>query len=71
MRCPHCKSPEVTKQGHDKAQPSRRACQRYFDDLTGTIFAGHHQSLRVWVLCPYLMWVNLSNRQIAQELGWA
>ena len=30
--------------------------------------AGHHRPLRVWVLCLYLMGLNLSNRQIAQEL---
>ena len=40
-----------------------------FDDLTGTALAGHHQPLRVWVLCLYFMGLNLSNRQIAQELG--
>ena len=39
-----------------------------FDDLTGTVLAGHHQPLRVWVLCLYFMGLNLSNRQIAQEL---
>jgi hypothetical protein len=33
------------------------------------VLAGHHQPLRVWVLCLYLMGLNLSNRQIAQELG--
>ena len=32
------------------------------------MLAGHHQPLRVWVLCLYLMGLNLSNRQIAQEL---
>ena len=74
VRCPHCASPEVTRQGHDTTQPSRRkyrctACQRYFDDLTGTIFAGHHQPLRVWILCLYLMGLNVSNEQIGQELG--
>ena len=31
--------------------------------------AGHHRPLRVWVLCLYLMGLNLSNRQIARELG--
>ena len=31
--------------------------------------AGHHQPLRVWVLCLYFMGLNLSSRQIAQELG--
>jgi len=40
-----------------------------FDDLTGTVLAGHHQPLRVWVLCLYFMGLNLSNRQIAGELG--
>src|SRR3712207_7326557 len=35
-----------------------------------TLFrSGHHQPLRVWVLCLYFMGLNLSNRQIAQELG--
>jgi hypothetical protein len=43
-------------------------CSAHFDDLTGTIFAGHHQPLRVWMLCLYLMGLNLSSRQIAQEL---
>src|SRR4051812_4683978 len=31
--------------------------------------AGHHQPLRIWVLCLYFMGLNLSNRQIAAELG--
>lgn len=44
-------------------------CQHKFDDLTGTVFAGHHQPLRQWVGCLSLMGLNLSNRQIAQELG--
>ena len=45
-----------------------RACNHQFDDLTGTIFEGHHQPLRVWVLCLYFMGLNLSNEQIAAEL---
>ena len=32
------------------------------------MLAGHHQPLRVWVLCLYVMGLNLSNRQIALEL---
>jgi hypothetical protein len=44
-------------------------CGRRFDDLTGTALAGHHRPRRLWVLCLYLMGLNLSNRQIAQELG--
>ena len=33
------------------------------------MLAGRHQPLRVWVLCLYFMGLNLSNRQIALELG--
>ena len=64
----------MVRDGFDETQAQRqryrcRACARRFDDLTGTVLAGHHQPLRVWVLCLYLMGLNLSNRQIAQELG--
>jgi hypothetical protein len=31
------------------------------DDLTDTIFAGHHQPLKVWILCLYFMGLNLSH----------
>jgi hypothetical protein len=40
-----------------------------FDDLTGTVLAGHHQPLRIWLLCLYFMGLNLSNQQIAWELS--
>jgi len=73
VTCPHCRSPQITKQGRDESQPERQkyecnACRKRFDDLTGTIFAGHHQPLRVWMLCLYFMGLNLSNEQIAHEL---
>jgi transposase-like protein len=73
VRCPDCDSAAVIKKGRDDSQPERRryecsACRRRFDDLTGTIFAGRHQPLRVWILCLYFMGLNLSNEQIAQEL---
>ena len=78
--CPSCESKEVIKRGFDDTEPAR---QRYechncmesnksdqrFDDLTDTIFAGHHQPLKVWILCLYFMGLNLSNEQIAQELA--
>ena len=56
VRCPACGSAEVIEDGHDDTQPERQryqcpGCRSRFDDLTGTIFAGHHQPLRVWVLC--------------------
>ena len=74
VRCPSCGRASVARHGRDDTQPDRQryrcaACGLRFDDLTGTVLAGHHQPLRVWVLCLYLMGLNLSNRQIAQELG--
>src|SRR2546423_14159761 len=44
------------------------ALGRYKTDLTDTMFAGHHQPLKVWVLCLYFMGLNGSNDQIAHEL---
>jgi transposase len=71
--CPHCGAGDVTQQGRDETQPERQryrcqACQTKFDDLTGTVFSGHHQPLRSWILCLYFMGLNLSNEQIAHEL---
>jgi transposase-like protein len=73
VRCPSCGGASVARHGRDDTQPQRQryrcsACGVRFDDLTGTVLAGHHQPLRVWVLCLYLMGLNLSSRQIAQEL---
>jgi transposase-like protein len=74
VHCPACGSGSVVRDGFDETQAHRqryrcKACVGRFDDLTGTVLAGHHQPLRVWVLCLYFMGLNLSNRQIAQELG--
>ncbi len=74
VRCPACGSGTVVRDGFDDTQAHRqryrcKACAGRFDDLTGTVLAGHHQPLRMWVLCLYFMGLNLSNRQIAQELG--
>jgi len=71
--CPFCQSCVVVCNGHDEKDRERqryicRSCNRRFDDLTGTVFAGHHQPVCVWMTCLYLMGLNLSNRQIAQEL---
>lgn len=73
LSCLHCAARAVIKDGKDDTQPQRQrylcqACRKRFDDLTGTIFAGHHQPLRSWIVCLYLMGLNLSSLQIAQEL---
>jgi transposase-like protein len=74
VKCPHCGSKHITKRGFHTNQVHRqryrcKACWVGFDDLTGTVFEGHHQPLKVWVLCLYFMGLNLSNQQIAAELG--
>jgi transposase-like protein len=71
--CPWCDSSDVIKRGKDDTQPFRQryechGCGRQFDDLTQTIFAGHHRPLKEWVICLYLMGLNQSNEQIAKEL---
>ena len=73
VECPSCQSTQVIKRGFDDTEPARQRyectdCHKRFDDLTDTIFAGHHQSLKVWILCLYFMGLNLSNEQIANEL---
>lgn len=73
VRCPHRGSAGVARDGRDDAQPHRQryrcaGCGARFDDLTGTVLAGRPRPLRLWVLCLYLMGLNLSNRQIAKEL---
>jgi transposase-like protein len=73
VRCPHCDEQKVSKRGKHSTQIGRqryecRGCGKQFDDLTGTVFEGHHQPLRVWLVCSYMMGLNLSNQQIAAEL---
>lgn len=76
VRCIACGTAAVTKRGLHTRQVYRqryacRDCGRQFDDLSGTVFEGHHQPLRTWLLCLYLMGLNLSNQQIADELDLA
>lgn len=73
VKCPHCGSLHHKRHGHHNSSEHRfryqcKGCGRYFDDLTGSVFEGHHQPLKVWVLCLYLMGLNLSNAQIGREL---
>ena len=70
--CPSCESKEVIKRGFDDTEPARQRyechnCDKRFDDLTDTIFAGHHQPLNVWVVCLYVMGLNVSNEPMAHE----
>jgi transposase-like protein len=73
VMCPACQSTQVIRRGFDDTESARQRsachdCHTRFDDLTDTIVAGHHQPLKVWVLCLYFMGLNISNDQIAHEL---
>jgi transposase-like protein len=60
VHCPACDSGAVVRDGCDETRRSRQRyrckdCTGRFDDLTGTVLAGHHQPLRVRVLClPFM-----------------
>ena len=74
VKCPHCCSCCIIKHGVDDRQSHRqryecKSCCKRFDDLTNTVFSGHHQPLKTWIICLYFMGLNLSNAQISQELG--
>ena len=74
VTCPRCSGDSTIKNGRDDTESHRqryecKGCRHRFDDLTDTIFAGHHQPLRTWIACLYLMGLNQSGLQIAQELG--
>jgi transposase-like protein len=50
VTCPSCESTSVIKCGFDDTEPARQRykchdCNTRVDDLTDTIFAGHHQPL--------------------------
>lgn len=71
--CITCNSTNIVKNGHKTAHPECQKhlckdCGKQFDDLSNTIFSGHHQPLSIWILCLYFMGLNLSNSQIAKEL---
>src|SRR3954468_8170242 len=73
VTCPRCSSAAVNKDGRDDTEPHRRryecrGCRRRFDDLTDTIFAGHHRPPRARIARLSLTGLNLSGLQIAQEL---
>jgi len=51
IACPSCASTQIIKRDFDETEPARQRyechdCHTRFDDLTDTIFAGHHQPLK-------------------------
>lgn len=73
VKCPNCQSLDVIKDGKNENHPHRQnykchTCLKNFDDLTETVFSGSKLPIKTWVLCLYLMGLNLSNSQISKEL---
>ena len=71
--CPFCHARLINKRGFHTHQAHRQryscqACGKQFDNLTGTIFEGHHLPLKTWILCGYFMGLNLSKEQNAAQL---
>jgi transposase-like protein len=72
--CPHCNSDDIIKRGKDDIAPHKqryecKQCCKRFDDLTNTVFSGHHQPLKTWIIFLYFLGLNLSTDQIAKELS--
>jgi transposase-like protein len=73
VHCPHCTSTQIVKNGKDPIDKDNqhyhcKTCNKYFDDLSDTLFSGSQQPLHHWITVLYLMNLNVSNRQISQEL---
>jgi transposase-like protein len=74
VRCVFCGSELVVKTGmhgkHVRAQRYHcKACDRWFNDKTGTPFAGSHLPLRVWFFVAFLMQFRVSVMEISHALG--
>jgi transposase-like protein len=72
-QCPHCESDNIIRRGKDDTEPYKqryecKSCFKRFDDLTNTVFSGHHRPLKTWILFLYFLGLNLSTEQIAKEL---
>ncbi len=57
-QCKRCSGRFYDQTGLDAASRHLPPGDRY-----AMVLAGHHQPLRVWVLCLYFMGLNLSNRR--------
>lgn len=71
--CAHCQSESVVRNGPSSHNPfihryECKSCGKGFNDLSETIFADSKLDLRVWILALYFLGLNLSTRQISQEL---
>ena len=69
--CPRCQSHTYKRNGYHNSCEHRhryqcKSCFKNFDDLTLTVFEGHRQPLKAWILCLYFIGLNISNSQITK-----
>jgi len=71
VECPYCLSEDVVKNGKWKGRQRYlcKACGRYFNDLTGTVFEGSKIGLREFVYTAKRLFEKESMNQISKELG--
>jgi len=74
LYCLKCGSKSVSNNGKVTNHPHVHKyictdCNKCFNDKTDTVFSGSHQLLKIWLMLLYFMGLNLSNKQIAQELN--
>ena len=76
LQCPRCQSLNVGPWGTYHAQPGlkryrckEQACQRTFNDLTGTLLDGSKRSVMHWILATFLLCLACASRRVAKELG--
>lgn len=72
--CIQCHCQKVSDNGHCESYVYQKqykctACNYSFKDLTGTILENNPSRLQTWVLCFFLVKLNTSIQNIAEELG--
>jgi transposase-like protein len=70
IKCLFCNSKDIETdslyRGYDEYHC--KSCDKYFNIKTGTIFAYTNVPLKKWIMAIYLLSLNKSNLQIAEEL---
>ena len=71
VECPYCLSKHVVKNGKWKGRQRYlcKTCERYFNDLTGTVFEGSKIDLREFIYAAKRLLEKESMNQISKELG--
>lgn len=72
VKCPHCDSTTIIKRGIYQNGYQRyqcKACKRFFNVKTGTIFENSKLPLGFWFFAAFLMQYKISMMEISKTLG--